>query len=99
MPASPAVDPILKRFRAALDMLYGDRIPRLGRGVRQFPAQAYDMKSIGDYGLGPGTDVPLDRAGAAIDTAEQFVNRVSELSTQQPGGFRERRTLLCAEQE
>ena len=55
--------------------------PRLGRELRQFVAQAYDMKSIADYGLGPGTDVPLDRAGAAIDTAEQFVNRVSELST------------------
>ena len=54
--------------------------PRLGRELRQFVAQAYDMKSIADYGLGPGTDVPLDRAGAAID-AEQFVNRVSELST------------------
>src|SRR3979411_2769573 len=26
MPASPAVDPILKRFRASLDMLYGERI-------------------------------------------------------------------------
>ena len=29
MPASPAADPILKRFRAALDSLYGDRIERL----------------------------------------------------------------------
>src|SRR6266700_884597 len=28
MPASPADDPILKRFRAALDTLYGDRIER-----------------------------------------------------------------------
>ena len=26
MPASPAADPVLKRFRAALDALYGDRI-------------------------------------------------------------------------
>src|ERR1700731_1496281 len=29
MPASPASDPILKRFRAALDALYGDRIERV----------------------------------------------------------------------
>jgi predicted nucleotidyltransferase len=29
MPASPASDPILKRFRAALDTLYGDRIERV----------------------------------------------------------------------
>ena len=29
MPASIAADPILKRFRAALDTLYGDRIERV----------------------------------------------------------------------
>jgi hypothetical protein len=29
MPVSPASDPILKRFRAALDVLYGDRIERV----------------------------------------------------------------------
>ena len=53
--------------------------PRLGRELRQF--QAYDIKSIADYGVGPEIDVPLDRAGAAIDTAEQFVNQVTELLT------------------
>lgn len=53
--------------------------PRLGRELRQFLPQAYDIKSIADYGLGPDTDVPLDRARAAIDTAEQFVARVTEL--------------------
>jgi predicted nucleotidyltransferase len=29
MAASPAADPVLKRFRAALDALYGDRIERV----------------------------------------------------------------------
>jgi predicted nucleotidyltransferase len=29
MLASPAADPVLKRFRAALDALYGDRIERV----------------------------------------------------------------------
>jgi predicted nucleotidyltransferase len=29
MPGSPADDPIVKRFRAALDALYGDRIERV----------------------------------------------------------------------
>ena len=53
--------------------------PRLGRELRQFLAQAYDIKSIADYGLGPDTDVSLDRAGAAINTAEEFVDRVAEL--------------------
>ena len=55
--------------------------PRLGLELRQFLAQGYDIKSIADYALGPDTDVPLDRASAAIDTAEQFVDRVMELLT------------------
>ena len=55
--------------------------PRLGRELRQFLAQAYDIKSIADYGVGSEIDVPLDRAGAAIDTAEQFVNQVTLLLT------------------
>jgi uncharacterized protein len=29
MPAAPALDPVLKRFRAALDALYGDRLERV----------------------------------------------------------------------
>ena len=29
MPASPAADPVLKRFRTALDVLYGDRVERV----------------------------------------------------------------------
>lgn len=55
--------------------------PRLSLDLRQFLAQSYDMKSIADYGLGPDTDVPLDRAEAAIATAEQFVNRIADLLT------------------
>jgi hypothetical protein len=47
--------------------------------VRQFLAQAYEIKSIADYGLGPDSGVPLDRAGAAIDTAERFVSVVADL--------------------
>ena len=53
--------------------------PRLGRELRQFLAYAYDMKSIADYGLGPNADIPLDRVGAAIDTAERFVSQIREL--------------------
>jgi len=53
--------------------------PRIGVELRQFLVQAYDMKSIADYGLGPDADVPLDRASAAIGIAEQFVNRIAEL--------------------
>jgi uncharacterized protein (UPF0332 family) len=53
--------------------------PRLGREQGEFLAHGYDIKSIADYGLGPDTDVPLDRASAAIDTAEQFVDGLAEL--------------------
>jgi uncharacterized protein (UPF0332 family) len=52
---------------------------RLRPALRQFLPQAYDMKSVADYGLGPEADVPLDRAAAAIETAEQFVNPVAKL--------------------
>ena len=55
--------------------------PRLGPELRQFLPQSYDMKSIADYGLGPDTDIPLERAAAAIDTAEGFITRVAELMT------------------
>ena len=55
--------------------------PRLGLELRQFLAQAYDIKSVADYGVGPEIDVPLDRAATAIDTAEQFVDQIAELLT------------------
>jgi uncharacterized protein (UPF0332 family) len=45
----------------------------------RFLSQAYNLKSIADYGVGPDTDVPPDRAAAAISTAEQFVDRIAEL--------------------
>jgi hypothetical protein len=44
-------------------------VARLGLYLRQFLARAYHIKSIADYGVEPDTDVPLDRAGKAIDTA------------------------------
>ena len=45
----------------------GNFIVTATEGLRQFLAQAYDIKSVADYGLGPEIDVPLDRAGAEID--------------------------------
>lgn len=47
--------------------------PRLDAELRRFLPQSYDMKAIADYELGPGADVPVDRAGAAIETAERFI--------------------------
>jgi uncharacterized protein (UPF0332 family) len=54
--------------------------PRL-REFSRFPSQAYNLKDIADYELGPGAAVPLDRASAAIDMAERFVDRVTEILT------------------
>lgn len=49
------------------------------RELAIFLSQAYNLKSVADYELGPGADVPLDRASAAIDRAEQFVVRIATL--------------------
>jgi predicted nucleotidyltransferase len=46
MPASPAADPVLKRFRAALDTIYGDRIERVvlfGSRARGDAREDYDV--------------------------------------------------------
>jgi uncharacterized protein (UPF0332 family) len=47
--------------------------------LARFLSQAYNLKSVADYELGPGAGVPLDRASAAIDTAEQFIVRIAAL--------------------
>lgn len=55
--------------------------PRIEIELRQFLAEGYDIKSIADYDVGPDTGVSLDRAAAAIETAQHFVDRVIELLT------------------
>jgi uncharacterized protein (UPF0332 family) len=53
-------------------------------GLREFSrflSQAYNLKDIADYELGPSAAVPLDRAEAAIAMAERFVDRVAEILT------------------
>jgi uncharacterized protein (UPF0332 family) len=52
--------------------------PRLGEFSR-FLSQAYNLKDIADYELGPTAAVPLDRASAAIDLAERFIDRIAEI--------------------
>jgi uncharacterized protein (UPF0332 family) len=47
--------------------------PRLDAELRRFLPQSYDLKAIADFEVGPGADVPLDRASAAIETAARFV--------------------------
>ncbi len=45
----------------------------------RFLSQAYNLKDIADYELGPTAAVPLDRASAAIDQAERFIDRIAEI--------------------
>jgi uncharacterized protein (UPF0332 family) len=52
--------------------------PQLGELAR-FLSQAYNLKAVADYELGPGASVPLDRASAAIDTAERFIECIAGL--------------------
>jgi uncharacterized protein (UPF0332 family) len=68
--------------------------PRLDRELRQFLAQAYDLKSIADYGLGPDTDVPLDRADRHRRTIRQPGCGAVDLAT--PGIPRMLDVFLCA---
>ena len=48
-------------------------------GLALFLSQAYNLKAVADYELGPGAGVPLDRAGAAIDQAAQFIEQIAAL--------------------
>jgi len=47
------------------------------REFARFLSQAYNLKDIADYELRPGATVPLERAGAAIDTAERFIEHIA----------------------
>jgi uncharacterized protein (UPF0332 family) len=46
-----------------------------------FLSQSYNLKAVADYELGPGADVPLERASAAIERAKQLIDRVAVLLT------------------
>jgi uncharacterized protein (UPF0332 family) len=52
---------------------------RLDPELRQFLPKSYDMKSLADYGVGPHADISDERAGAAIETAERFVECIAGL--------------------
>ena len=52
---------------------------RVDLELRQFLPRSYDMKSLADYGVGSDADVSDERASAAIETAEHFVECVAGL--------------------
>ena len=41
--------------------------------LRSFLPRTYEMKSIADYGVGPGADVSLAEAEGAIEEAARFI--------------------------
>jgi hypothetical protein len=42
-------------------------------------SQAYNLKAVADYELGPGTGVPLERASEAIDRAAELIEQMAGL--------------------
>jgi len=53
--------------------------PAIGIDVRRFLSQAYNLKAVADYEMGPDSVVPLERARAAAETAEMFVGTIAAL--------------------
>ena len=51
--------------------------PRIDVGLRRFLPQAYDLKALCDYELGPDAVVPLEKADAAVQTATRFVECIA----------------------
>ena len=53
--------------------------PRIDRTLAEFLGQAYELKSLADYGTGAEASVPATTAMAAIASATRFVNCIAEL--------------------
>ncbi|MBC7906015.1 MAG: HEPN domain-containing protein [Rhodospirillaceae bacterium] len=53
--------------------------PAIDIEVRRFLPQAYNLKAVADYELGPESVVPHERAAAAIEGAVKFVECIDGL--------------------
>ena len=61
--------------------------PRIDVELRRFLPQAYDLKAICDYEVGPDAVVPYATADAAVQGASRFVDSVADiLGEPQHGG-------------
>jgi uncharacterized protein (UPF0332 family) len=49
--------------------------------LRAFLGRTYNLKTIADYGTGPGSEVTIEQAQQAIDTARRFIARIEKLLT------------------
>jgi uncharacterized protein (UPF0332 family) len=52
---------------------------RVDRSLSEFLAQAYELKSIADYGTGDEAIISAETAAAAIATAERFIDCITRL--------------------
>lgn len=57
--------------------------PDIDGSLPVFLAQAYNLKSVADYETGPGSVVPPQRAAAAIEAAQNFVDCIGRVLTRQ----------------
>jgi hypothetical protein len=52
---------------------------RVDRPLAEFLGQAYELKSIADYGTGSEAVVSVATAAAAIETAARFIDCITSL--------------------
>lgn len=48
--------------------------PNMPPDLITFLSGAYHLKAVADYEMGEGSSVPIEKAAAAIETAERFIN-------------------------
>jgi uncharacterized protein (UPF0332 family) len=53
--------------------------PSIAPEIRRFLPQAYNLKAVADYEMGPESVVPLERAALAADGARRFVDIIAAL--------------------
>jgi uncharacterized protein (UPF0332 family) len=53
--------------------------PRIDQDLSEFLGQAYELKSLADYGTGTEADISVATAKAAIETATRFVKSIAGL--------------------
>jgi len=53
--------------------------PRIDEKLRRFLPQAYDLKALCDYELGPDAVVPYEKAAEAVDMAACFISCIASL--------------------
>jgi uncharacterized protein (UPF0332 family) len=53
--------------------------PGMNAELRAFLPRAYNLKTAADYEFGPGSDIPLGRAAAAVEEAARFLDCITAL--------------------